>query len=84
MFENDYVSVWNPVQSVVDETLNCECEVKNPQDLYAVGLWKMALQLAMYYVSSHASARYFLIMRHSGVFKPTLMVHSNNSNYSWS
>ena len=31
----------------------------------------MALQLAMYYVSSHASARYFLI-RHGDVIKPTL------------
>ena len=31
----------------------------------------MALQLAMYYVSSHASAHCFLI-KHGGVIKPTL------------
>ena len=31
----------------------------------------MALQLAMYYVSSYASAHYFLI-RHGGVIEPTL------------
>ena len=36
----NYKDIWNPVQSVVDETLNCKHEVKNPQDLYAVGLWK--------------------------------------------
>ena len=53
--------------------LNCEHEVKNPQDLYAVGLWKYGtIQLAMYYVLSLASTCYFLILRHSGVFKPTL------------
>ena len=34
------ISVWNPVLSVVSKTLNCECEIKNPQDLYAVGLRK--------------------------------------------
>ena len=42
----------------------------------------MALQLAMYYVSSHASVRYFLILRHSGVFEPTLMAHRHDSNDS--
>ena len=31
----------------------------------------MALQLAMYHMSSHSSVRYFLI-RHGGVIKPTL------------
>ena len=36
----NYKDIWNPVWSVVDETLNCEREVKNPQDLYMVGLWK--------------------------------------------
>ena len=36
----NYKDIWNPVQLVVSETLNCECEVKNPQNLYAVGLWK--------------------------------------------
>ena len=35
----------------------------------------MALQLSMYYVSSHVSAHY-LILRHSGVFEPTLMAHA--------
>ena len=34
----NYKDIWNPVQSVVDETLNCKCEIKNPQDLYAIGL----------------------------------------------
>ena len=32
--------IWNPVWSVVGETLNCKCEVKNPQDLYVIDLWK--------------------------------------------
>ena len=36
----NYKDIWNPVRSVVGETLNCEREVKNPQDLYVVGLWK--------------------------------------------
>ena len=36
----NYKGIWNPVQSVVGETLNCEHKVKNPQDLYAVSLWK--------------------------------------------
>ena len=36
----NYKDIWNPVRSVVNETLNCEHEVKNPQDLYAVGLRK--------------------------------------------
>ena len=36
----NYKDIWNPVQSVVSEILNCEHEVKNPQDLYMVGLWK--------------------------------------------
>ena len=41
VFEDDYEDIWNPVRSVVGETLNCEREVKtNPQDLYVVGLWK--------------------------------------------
>ena len=42
----------------------------------------MPLQLAMYYVSSNTSARYFLILRHSGVFEPTLSAHMHNSNDS--
>ena len=33
--------IWDPVRSVVGETLNCEREViTNPQYLYAVDLWK--------------------------------------------
>ena len=36
----NYKDIWNPVRSVVGETLNCEHEVKNPQDLYTVSLWK--------------------------------------------
>ena len=57
--------IWNFVGLVcVGKTLNCECEVKNPQNLYMVNL-----QLAMYYMSSHASAHYFLI-RHGGVISP--------------
>ena len=36
----NYKDIWNPVWSVVCETLNCKREVKNPQDLYVVGLWK--------------------------------------------
>ena len=65
----NYKDIWNSVQSVVGETLNCEHEVKNPQDLNMVGLRNIALQLAMYYVSSHASACYFLII-HGDVIGP--------------
>ena len=36
----NYKDIWNFVWSVVDETMNCEHEVKNPQDLQAVGLCK--------------------------------------------
>ena len=36
-----YGDIWNLVWSVrVGETLNYECEVKNPQNFYAVGLRK--------------------------------------------
>ena len=42
----------------------------------------MALQLAMYYMSSHASACYFLILRHGGVFEPTLTTHWHDRNDS--
>ena len=35
---HNYKDIWNPVRSVVDEILNYEHEVKNPQNLYAVGL----------------------------------------------
>ena len=41
---HNYKGNWNPVPSVVggavSEILNCECEIKNPQDLYAVSLRK--------------------------------------------
>ena len=36
----NYKDIWNPVQSFFGETLNCEREVNNPQDLYVVRLWK--------------------------------------------
>ena len=36
----NYKDIWKPVWSVVGKTLNFECEVKYPQDLYAVGLRK--------------------------------------------
>ena len=32
--------IWNPVRSVVGETLNCKREINNLQDLYVVDLWK--------------------------------------------
>ena len=40
----------------------------------------MALQLAMYYVSSHVSAHYFLTLRHSGVIEPTLTAHDSTDS----
>ena len=55
----NYKDIWNPVRLIVGETLNCKRKVKNPQDLYAISLRNMALQSAVYYVSSHASAPYF-------------------------
>ena len=36
----NYEDIWNPVWSVVGETLNCKRKVKNPQDLYAISLRK--------------------------------------------
>ena len=36
----NYKDIWNPIRSIVSETLNCKREVKNPQDHYAVGLWE--------------------------------------------
>ena len=42
----------------------------------------MALQLVMYYMSCHASACYFLILRHGDVFEPTLMAHWHDRNDS--
>ena len=83
VFKDDYdKDIWNPVRSVVGETLNCEREVS----ILSIFTWSiygnMALQLAMYYVSSHASARYFIILRHSGNFEPTLTAHRHNSNDS--
>ena len=36
----NYKDIWNPVRSVVGETLNCEHEAKILMDLYTVGLWK--------------------------------------------
>ena len=44
-------------------------QLKNSQNPYGVGLRNMTLQLAMYYVSSHASACYFLII-HGDVIGP--------------
>ena len=68
-----YGDIWNFVGSVhVGETLNCKCEVKNPQNLYAVGLRKYGTMVGHVlhdYMSSHASAHYFLI-RQGGVIGP--------------
>ena len=62
---------------------NCEREVKNSQNLYTVGLWKYDTTIGhVLCVISCISARYFLILRHSGVFEPTLMAHRHNSNDS--
>ena len=36
----NYKDIWNPVRLVVNETLNCEHEFNNPQDLYLVSLRK--------------------------------------------
>ena len=76
----NYKHIWNPVWSVVSET--CEHEVKILRIFTQLVYGNMALQLAMYYVSFHVSARYFLILRHSGDFEPTLMAHMHNSNDS--
>ena len=45
MIMYNYKDIWNPVWSVVNETLNCKREVKNPQDLYMVGLWKYGITI---------------------------------------
>ena len=48
-----YGDTWNLVQSVrVGETLNCEYEVKNPQDLYVVGLRKYGTTVGHIWYSS--------------------------------
>ena len=39
----NYEDIWNPVKfgQLLVKPCNCEHEVKNPQDLYAVDLWKL-------------------------------------------
>ena len=40
MYNYKDIWVWSVISEVVGETLNCEHEVKNPQDVYTVGLRK--------------------------------------------
>ena len=43
-----YGDIWNLVRLVrVSETLNCKCEVKNPQNLYAVSLRKYSTTVGL-------------------------------------
>ena len=56
---------------VVGETLNCEHEVKNPQDLYVVGLWKYGTTVGHVLCVISCICTLFLI-RHGGAIEPTL------------
>ena len=69
----NYKDIWNPVRLVVGETLNCKHEVKNPQDFYAVGLWKYGTTVDYVLPVISCICTLFLILRHSGIFEPTLM-----------
>ena len=73
---------WNPDQSVIGETLNWEREVKNPQDLYAVSLWKYGTTVSHVLRVISCICKLFLILRHGGVFEPTLTAHWYNRNDS--
>ena len=72
---HNYKDIWNPVPSVVcgavSETLNCECEIKNPQDLYAVGLRKYGTTVGHVLRVISCFSMLFLI-RHGGIIEPTL------------
>ena len=56
----NYKDIRNPVQLVVSETLS-ELQIDVKFKIFRIFTWSgnMALQLAMYCVSSHAYARYF-------------------------
>ena len=47
-------------------TLNCECEVKNPQDLYAVGLRKYGITV-LHVLCVISCICTYIILRHGGV-----------------
>ena len=53
------------------ETMNCECVVKNPQDLYSVGLRKYGTTVGHVLCVISCICTLFLIW-HGGVIKPTL------------
>ena len=65
-----YGDIWNLVRSVcVGETLNCECEVKNPLNLYVVGLRKYGTTVGHVPRVISCICTLFLI-RHGGVIGP--------------
>ena len=57
--------------SVVSETLNCECEVKDPQDLYVTGSRKYGITVGHVLHVISSICMLFLI-GHGGVIEPTL------------
>ena len=73
----NYKYIQNPVQSVIGETLNHEHEVKNPQDLYVVGLKKYGTTVGHVLCVISCICMFFLILRHGGVIKPTLTTHDS-------
>ena len=65
-----YRDIWNRIWSVrVGETLNCKREVKNPLNLYVVGLRKYGTTVG--HVPCVISCIYTLfLIRHGGVIGP--------------
>ena len=65
-----YGDMWNLVQLVhICETLNCEREVKNPQNLYAVSVRKYGTTVGHVLCVISYICMLFLI-RHGGVIGP--------------
>ena len=76
----NYKDIWNPVRLVVNETLNCEHEFKNPQDLYLVSLRKCGTTVGhVLHIISYIYT-FFLILRHGGVIEPTLTAHNSTDS----
>ena len=71
MYNYKNIWIWSVVSEVVGETLNCKHEVKNPQDLYAVGLRKYGTTASHVLCVISCICTLFLI-RHGGVIEPTM------------
>ena len=59
----------------IGETMNCKCEVKNPQDLYVAGLRKYGITVGHVYTTCHLMHLHIFLIKHGGVIKPALTAH---------